>query len=84
MGSSGRCYVELRDWRAEFSKSGAEGLGKTTPGPKASKTTEQRRIEQLEKENNRLNNKLQTMEDCVDLQKKVLRMLDHAHNGKEQ
>lgn len=75
---------QLRDWRAEFRKSGAEGLGKTAPGPKASRTVEQRRIEQLEKENNRLSRKLQTMEDCVELQKKVLRILDHAHNGNEQ
>ena len=75
---------QLRDWRAEFRKSGAEGLGKTSPGPKASRTVEQRRIEQLEKENNRLSRKLQTMEDCVELQKKVLRILDHAHNGSEQ
>lgn len=75
---------QLRDWRAEFRNAGAEGLGKTAPGPKASKTAEQRRIEQLEKENIRLNRKLQTMEDCVELQKKVLRMLDHAKDGSEQ
>lgn len=75
---------QLRDWRAELRQSGAEGLSKTAPGPKASKTPDERRIEQLEKENNRLNRKLQTMEDCLDLQKKVLVMLDHAHNGNEQ
>lgn len=75
---------QLRDWRVEFGKSGAEGLAKTTPGPKASKTAGERRIEQLEKENSRLNRKLQTMEDCLELQKKVLQILDHAHNGNEQ
>jgi transposase len=75
---------QLRDWRAEFRNSGAEGLSKTAPGPKASKTVEQRRIEQLEKENSRLNRKLQTMEDCLELQKKVLRMLDHAQDGNER
>lgn len=75
---------QLRDWRAELRQSGAEGLSKTAPGPKAAKTPEERRIEQLEKENNRLTRKLQRMEDCVDLQKKVLVMLDHAHNGNEQ
>ena len=74
---------QLRDWRAEFRNAGAEGLKKTAPGPKASQTAEQRRIEQLEKENIRLNRKLQTMEDCVELQKKVLRMLDHAKGGSE-
>lgn len=75
---------QLRDWRAELRQSGAEGLAKTAPGPKASKTADERRIEQLEKENNRLSRKLQTMEDCVELQKKVLLMLDHVHNGSEQ
>lgn len=75
---------QLRDWRAELRQSGAQGLSKTTPGPKASKSPDERRIEQLEKENNRLNRKLQTVEDCLELQKKVLVMLDHAHNGSEQ
>jgi|SRR5690554_152491 transposase-like protein len=75
---------QLRDWRAELRKSGAEGLGKTAPGPKASKTAEQRRIQQLEKENSQLNRKLQTMEDCVELQKKAWRILEHAHSGSEQ
>lgn len=75
---------QLRDWRAELRRLGAEGLAKTAPGPKASKSPDERRIEQLEKENSRLNRKLQTMEDCVDLQKKVLLMLDRAHNGSEQ
>lgn len=74
---------QLQDWRAELRK-GVEGLSKTAPGPKASKTPDERRSEQLEKENDRLNRKLQTMEDCVDLQKKVLVMLDHAHSGSEQ
>lgn len=75
---------QLRDWRAELRRSGAEGLGKTAPGPKPSKTAEQRRIEQLEKENTRLNRKVQTMEDCLELQKKVLRILDHVQDGSEQ
>lgn len=75
---------QLRDWRAEFRRSGVEGLAKTAPGPKAAKTVDQRRIEQLEKENGRLNRKLQTAEDCLELQKKVLQILDRAQNGNEQ
>lgn len=75
---------QLRDWRAEFRNSGAEGLSKAAPGSKASKAAEQRRIEQLEKENSRLNSKLQTMEDCLELQRKVLRILDHAQDGNER
>lgn len=76
--------AQLQGWRAELRQAGAEGLSKTAPGPKAAKTPDERRIEQLEKENSRLNRKLQTMEDCVELQKKVLVMLDHAHSGNEQ
>ena len=67
---------QLRDWRKELADKGEEGLQKTAPGPKASKTAEQRRIEQLEKQNARLNKKLQIAEDCLDLQKKALSILD--------
>ena len=41
---------QLSQWRREFSEQGIEGLGKSQPGPKAHKTPEQKRIEQLEKE----------------------------------
>ncbi len=49
---------QLADWRREFAENGVTGLSKSAPGPTASKTPEQRRIEQLEKENSRLNRKL--------------------------
>lgn len=61
---------QLNQWRRELSSEGAEGLAKSTPGPAPSKTPEQRRIEQLEKENAKLNDRLQTAEACIDLQKK--------------
>ena len=59
------------------------GLSKSAPGPAASRTPEQRRIEQLEKENNRLNRKLEIANDCLDLQKKALSMLDRLRSGKD-
>ena len=59
------------------------GLSKSAPGPAASRTPEQRRIEQLEKEHNRLNRKLELANDCLDLQKKALSMLDRLRNGKD-
>jgi hypothetical protein len=49
----------------------------------ASKTPDQRRIEQLEKDNKRLNRKLEIANDCLDLQKKALSMLDHSNNGSD-
>jgi len=72
---------QLADWRREFAENGVAGLSKSAPGPVASKTPEQRRIEQLEKENAQLGRKLEVANDCLDLQKKALSMLDHLNNG---
>ena len=74
---------QLSDWRREFAENGVAGLSKSAPGPAASRTPEQRRIDQLEKENNRLNRKLEIANDCLDLQKKALSMLDRMSNGKD-
>ena len=74
---------QLSDWRREFAENGVAGLSKSAPGPAASRTPEQRRIDQLEKENNRLNRKLEIANDCLDLQKKALSMLDRLSNGKD-
>lgn len=75
--------AQLQQWRRELQDGGIDKLAKTAPGPKAAKTSEQRRIEQLEKENARLMRKLQVTEDCVELQKKALSMLDHTNNGSD-
>jgi transposase-like protein len=74
---------QLSEWRREFAENGVAGLSKSAPGPAASRTAEQRRIEQLEKENDRLYRKLEIANDCLDLQKKALSMLDRLSNGKE-
>ncbi|CAM4022685.1 hypothetical protein VA7868_04597 [Vibrio aerogenes CECT 7868] len=42
---------QLSLWRREFAENGIKGLEKSAPGPAPSKTPEQKRIEQLEKEN---------------------------------
>ena len=60
---------QLSDWRREYAVKGVAGLSKSAPGPAPSKTPDQRRIEQLEKENNRLTRKLDIANDCLDLQK---------------
>lgn len=72
---------QLSEWRREFAERGVAGLSKSTPGPAASRTPDQRRIDQLEKENNRLNRKLEIANDCLDLQKKALSMLDRLSSG---
>ena len=74
---------QLTDWRREFAENGVAGLSKSTPGPKASRTPEQRRIDQLENENSRLNRKLEIASDCLELQKKALSMLDRMSNGND-
>ncbi len=72
---------QLADWRREFSEQGIEGLSKSKPGPATSTTPEQRQIAQLKKENSGLKRKLEVANDCLDLQKKALSMLDHLNNG---
>lgn len=72
---------QLTAWRKERDAGGT--LDKSTPGPRAARSPEQKRIEQLERENARLNKKLAITEDCVELQKKALSMLDHGTNGNE-
>lgn len=75
---------QLSEWRREFAQHGVKGLSKSTPGPAPSKTAEQRRIEQLEKENSKLSRKLDIANDCLDLQKKALTMLDRLRSGSDQ
>jgi len=75
---------QLSEWRREFAENGVAGLSKSAPGPAASRTPEQRRIDQLEKDNSRLNRKLEIANDCLDLQKKALSMLDRLSNGKDE
>jgi transposase-like protein len=74
---------QLSAWRREYAQGGIAGLTKSAPGPSPSKTPEQRRIEQLEKENGKLTRKLDIANDCLDLQKKALTMLDRLRSGND-
>jgi len=74
---------QLSDWRREYAEHGLEGLSKSAPGPTASRTPEQRQIDQLRKENDRLTHKLEIANDCLELQKKALSMLDRFRNGND-
>lgn len=74
---------QLTDWRREYAKNGVKGLSKSSPGPQPKTSAEQRRIEQLEKQVARLQNKLQMADDCLDLQKKALAMLERLNNGND-
>jgi len=50
---------QLKYWRRKLAEQGGPGLSKTAPGPAAAKAPEQRHIEQLTKDNQRLNDELQ-------------------------
>jgi len=69
---------QLSQWRREFATDGVEGLSKSQPGPKSSKTPEQKRIVQLEKENARLQQQLAVKDSCIELQKKALALIEQA------
>lgn len=72
---------QLAEWRREYAERGLEGLQKSHPGPVASKTPEQRQIAQLNKENEKLVRQLEMANDCLELQKKALSMLDRIRSG---
>jgi len=74
---------QLCDWRRDYEAHGFKGLSKSRPGPLASKSPEQRQNEQLRKENERLTRKLQIANDCLELQKKALSMLDRLSSGND-
>ena len=74
---------QVSQWRRELAENGVAGLSKSAPGPTASRTPQERRIEQLEKEITRLNRKVEIANDCLDLQKKALSTLDQLNNGKD-
>ncbi len=74
---------QLQQWRRELATQGVEGLSASKPGPRPRKTEEERRIEQLEKENARLQRRLTLATDCIELQKKALSMLDQSNSGSD-
>lgn len=75
---------QLSDWRRELSEHGVAGLNKSAPGPASQKTPEQRELEKLKHQNAKLNEKLLVAQDCIDIQKKVLSILDRSDNGSTQ
>jgi len=72
---------QLSDWRREYAQNGLSGLDKSAPGPAPLKTPEQRQIEKLEKQVAKLTGDLDIANDCLDIQKKVLSILDRSNNG---
>lgn len=82
--SEGLYSGQLQQWRKDLAADGESGLGKTKPGPRSALTPDQRRVQQLEKQLSGLQRKLEITQDCVELQKKALSMLDRARNGETE
>jgi transposase-like protein len=66
---------QLLQWRREMAEHGVQGLSKSSPGPAPRRSTEDKRIEQLERENARLRRQLEVKDSCLSLQKKALDLL---------
>lgn len=69
----------LSDWRRLRDTEGL-ALSKSTPGPTPKLTPEQRRIQQLERDNARLQRRAEIAEGCVELQKKLNHLLEQAQS----
>ena len=71
---------QLSQWRRELESEGLAGLNKSAPGPRSALSADQKRIIQLEKEVQRLQRQVAIKNDCLDLQKKALSLLDQLDN----
>lgn len=74
---------QLAQWRRDFAADGVKGLQKSQPGPAVSKTPEQKRIEQLEKEIVRLRHQLMVKDNCLMLQKKAMALVESLEDGSD-
>lgn len=70
---------QLATWRKSLAETGMAGLEPGKGGRKP-KDARQRRIEELERENKRLERRARVAEDTVDLQKKLFALIDNAHS----
>ena len=68
----------LASWRIELKQKGLDGLERSKPGRKPAKDAKDRRIEELEKRNARLEKQLRISEGLIELQKKAHAILGIA------
>ena len=71
---------QLAQWRREFAEQGVAGLEKSRPGPRPAMTAEQKRIQKLERENERLREELELKDLCLELQKKVSALIETSES----
>lgn len=68
----------LSSWRAARERDGLSGLQDKRPGPKPAKDAKDRRIEQLEKQNAKLQKELRISKAVIELQEKAHEILGIA------
>lgn len=71
-------HNQLQTWRRELASGGEQALGKSAPGPKPRLTPEQKELERLRRDNERLSRKLEIAEGCIELQKKLSRLIEQS------
>ncbi|MGB7299689.1 MAG: transposase [Burkholderiaceae bacterium] len=81
--SEGLYHSQLSDWRRERDSGDLDALSKTEPGPKPKLSAEQRRIGELEKQVARLQRQMQIKDDCLELQKKAISILDQCDSASD-
>jgi transposase-like protein len=74
----------LSAWRAQRRARALEGLSAKKRGPKVRRDPQARRIEQLEREVERLREELRKAHVIIDVQKKVARLLGNAEAAESE
>ena len=72
--------AQLANWRKTLKEQGEQGLEPKSGGRKP-KDPRERRIEELERENTRLQKRLHSAEKCLSLQKKLLTLVEEAQDS---
>lgn len=80
---NGLYAAQLASWRRALAETGEQGLEPKTGGRKPADPRE-REIERLKRDKARLEQRLQSAEDLIELQKKLSSLLDRAHNENER
>lgn len=75
---------QLSQWRREFAEGGVDALAKSTPGVAPKYSADQKRIIQLEKRIAKLEKELDIKDQCLELQKKVLAMIESVEQESAQ
>lgn len=74
---NGLYAAQLSGWRKQHAEHGLDGLRAQTPGRKGTDPRD-RQIDQLQRENVRLNRRAEVAEQLVELQKKVFQLVEKA------